>query len=71
MVEGAEQILNHAKTDVLFMSCTNLRVLDHIEKLESIFDIPIVSSNQAMFWHAMTLAGRSPKCKGFGRLLNS
>jgi maleate isomerase len=71
MVEGAEQILNHAKTDVLFMSCTNLRVLDHIEKLESIFDIPIVCSNQAMFWHAMTLAGRSPKCKGFGRLLNS
>jgi maleate isomerase len=71
MVEGAEQILNHAKTDVLFMSCTNLRVLDHIEKLESIFNIPIVCSNQAMFWHAMTLAGRSPKCKGFGRLLNS
>ena len=71
MVKGAEQILDHAKTDVLFMSCTNLRILDHIEKLESIFDIPIVCSNQAMFWHAMTLAGRSPKCKGFGRLLNS
>ncbi|MEN8210478.1 MAG: Asp/Glu racemase [Thermodesulfobacteriota bacterium] len=71
MVKGAERILNQAKTDVLFMSCTNLRILDHIEKLESIFDIPIVCSNQAMFWHAMTLAGRSPKCKGFGRLLNS
>ncbi|MEN8211126.1 MAG: Asp/Glu racemase [Thermodesulfobacteriota bacterium] len=71
MAKGAEQILNQAKTDVLFMSCTNLRILDHIEKLESIFDIPIVCSNQAMFWHAMTLAGRSPKCKGFGRLLNS
>jgi maleate isomerase len=71
MVKGAEKILTHAKTDALFMSCTNLRVLDHIEKLESIFDIPIICSNQAMFWHAMTLAGKSPSCKGFGRLLNN
>jgi maleate isomerase len=71
MAKGAEQILSHAKTDALFMSCTNLRILDHLEKLESIFDIPIICSNQAMFWHAMTLAGKSPKCKGFGRLLNS
>jgi len=71
MVKGAEQILNRAKTDALFMSCTNLRVLDHLEKLESHLGIPIVCSNQAMFWHAMTLAGKSPKCKGFGYLLNS
>ncbi len=71
MVKGAEQILNHAKTNALFMSCTNLRVLDHLEKLESIFGIPIVCSNQAMFWHAMRLVGKTPKCKGYGRLLNS
>ena len=71
MIKGVEKILDQAKTDALFMSCTNLRILDHLEKLESIFDIPIICSNQAMFWHAMTLAGKSPKCKGFGRLLNS
>jgi maleate isomerase len=70
MVKGAEQILNRAKTDALFMSCTNLRVLDHLEKLETLFGIPVVCSNQALFWHAMTLAGKSPQCKGFGRLLN-
>ncbi len=71
MKKGAEQILSKAGTDVLFMSCTNLRVLDHIEELESIFNIPVVCSNQAMFWHAMTLAGRTPECPGFGQLLNS
>ncbi len=71
MLKGVEQILNRAKTDALFMSCTNLRVLDHIEKLESHFGIPVVCSNQAMFWHAMTLAGKSPKCMGYGRLLNN
>jgi maleate isomerase len=69
MQKGVERILNQAKTDAIFMSCTNLRVLDHIEKLESHFDIPVVCSNQAMFWHAMTLAGRTPECKGYGRLL--
>ena len=53
MLKGAEQIMDRAKTDALFMSCTNLRVLDHIEKLESILGIPVICSNQAMFWHAM------------------
>lgn len=70
MVKGAEQILESAKTDVLFMSCTNLRVLDHIEKLETIFGVPVVCSNQAMFWHAMMLTGKSPDCIGFGRLFD-
>ncbi len=69
MVKGVEKILNHAKTDAIFMSCTNLRILDHLEKLESIFGLPIICSNQAMFWHAMTLAGKPPECEGFGRLL--
>jgi maleate isomerase len=70
MLKGAEQILDRAETDLLFMSCTNLRVLDHIEKLESVLGIPVICSNQAMFWHAMVLAGKSPECKGFGQLLN-
>ena len=70
MTRGAEKILNQAETDALFMSCTNLRVLDHIDQLESIFRIPIICSNQALFWHAMTIAGRRASCKGFGRLLN-
>jgi maleate isomerase len=70
MVRGAQQILEKEKTDAIFMSCTNLRVLDHIERLESRFGIPVVCSNQAMFWHAMTLGGKIPSCKGFGRLLN-
>jgi len=70
LFKGAEKLLKQADADALFFSCTNLRVLDHIEALESQFGLPIVSSNQAMFWHAMTLAGNPPQCKGYGRLLN-
>ncbi len=70
MVEGIEDLLGRARTDILFMSCTNLRVLPHIEELESMFGLPVICSNQAMFWHAMTLAGKTPRCPGYGKLLN-
>ena len=69
IVKGAEKLVSSAQTDALFISCTNLRVLDYIQELETQFGIPVVSSNQAMFWHAMTLAGKTPECKGFGQLL--
>ena len=34
------------------------------------FDIPVVCSNSAMFWHAMHLSGKTAVCPGYGRLLN-
>ncbi|MEH0021687.1 MAG: aspartate/glutamate racemase family protein [Desulfobacter sp.] len=70
MADGAQRLLDRAETDLIFMSCTNLRVLDHIEKLEALLGVPVVCSNQAMYWHAVTLAGKQPDCKGFGRLLS-
>lgn len=70
MEEGAKRILDQADTDVLFMSCTNLRVLDHVAKLEAVLGVPVVCSNQAMFWHAMVLAGKKPDCGKYGRLFD-
>ncbi len=69
MLEGAKRILAQAPTDALFMSCTNLRVLEHIEEIEAEIGVPIVTSTQAMFWHAMTLVGKHPRIEGFGQLL--
>ena len=69
MLEGAKRILTQAPTDALFMSCTNLRALEHIEEIEAEVGVPIVTSTQAMFWHAMTLVGKQPKLEGFGQLL--
>ena len=69
MMDGAKRILAQAPTDALFMSCTNLRVLEHIEAIEAEVGVPIVTSTQAMYWHAMTLAKKPPKIKGFGKLL--
>ncbi|MDD1795168.1 aspartate/glutamate racemase family protein [Enterovibrio makurazakiensis] len=70
MLEALENMLPDCDADLVFMSCTNLRVLDHIKEIEDRFGIPVVCSNSAMFWHAMHLSGNIASCPGFGRLLN-
>ena len=57
------------RADAIFLSCTTSRALDAIEIIEAKFGLPVITSNQASFWHAMTLAGHSPQIAGFGRLL--
>lgn len=70
MLTALAQILPNSGADLVFMSCTNLRVLDHIQEIEDQFNIPVVCSNSAMFWHALHLTGKTASCPGYGRLLN-
>ena len=42
-----------------------------VEELESRLGKPVVTSNQAMFWHALRLAGYTRHLDGFGRLLRT
>jgi len=68
-VENA--VLEVAKRDDVegvFISCTNLRSVDRIESLEKKLDKPVTSSNHAMAWHAMYLAGVGHSGAGWGRL---
>ncbi|UJF17954.1 Asp/Glu racemase [Vibrio sp. SS-MA-C1-2] len=69
MLTALGEILPNSGADLVFMSCTNLRVLDHIEEIEQKFNLPVVCSNSAMFWHAMHLAGKKAHCPGYGTLL--
>ncbi len=55
--------------DGLFISCTALRTLPVIEALEEKLGKPVVTSNQAMAWHALRLAGVRRRVEGLGRLL--
>lgn len=61
--------VNHSQADVIFMSCTGLAALDVIETLEQLTGKPVVTSNQATFWHCMRTLGFQDKTSGFGRLL--
>ena len=72
MIEALEQMnLKGSGAELVFMSCTNLRVLDYIEEIETKIRIPVVCSNSAMFWHAMHLTDNVAQCPGYGQLLNN
>lgn len=39
-----------SNTDLIMISCTNFRTLDLISFFENKFGIPVISSNQSLFW---------------------
>jgi maleate isomerase len=54
--------------DAVFVSCTNLRTAGVIEDAEAKLGKPVVSSNQALAWHLLRLAGISDQPSGLGLL---
>ena len=66
--KAIEQMLASASVDLLFVSCTSIRLLEQIKSLEERFKLPITSSNHAMAWHCMRLAGCDDQLPQFGRL---
>lgn len=54
--------------EAVFASCTNLRSFNIIDKAESQIGKPVITSNQALAWHMLTLAGVAETPHGPGRL---
>ena len=52
-----------------FLSCTAIRTAELIEPLERALGRPVVTSNQAMVWHALRSCGSVAARQGFGRLM--
>ncbi len=46
------------EADALFISCTALRSSLAVERLEAALERPVVTSNQAIVWHALQLTGQ-------------
>jgi maleate isomerase len=66
-----QSILNVAgqsKCDGVIVACTNLRVAHVAAKAEAALGIPVLSSNLALAWHMLSLAGITPNKPVFGRL---
>jgi maleate isomerase len=55
--QGVRELTRHAGLDAIFVSCTSVRLLDACAELEKTLGIPLTSSNHAMAWHALRLAG--------------
>lgn len=60
----------HADADVLFISCTALRVANVIQRLEHALCIPVVVSNQALAWHSLEIIGKPYQVEGYGSLFS-
>lgn len=58
----------HPDSDVLFISCGALRSIEIIDELEQRIGKPVVTSNQAMMWHCLRLAGVTDQLDNLGVL---
>lgn len=58
----------HPDADLLFISCTALRAAQVIQTIEQKLNKPVVSSNQAILWHALKLLNRPFAVEGYGGL---
>lgn len=55
--------------DALFISCTAIRAVDVVKRIEQALGKPVVSANQAMFWQALRASGYQEPVSSYGRLL--
>ncbi len=68
-IEAATERLAAAPgVDAIFVSCTSLRVAEATARLEQRVRAPVTSSNHAMAWHCLRLAGVDDVLPTFGRL---
>ncbi len=65
---AVRELMREPDVDGVFVSCTSLRVASIVEEMEAEFGRPVTSSNHAMAWHCLRLAGVSEPIPGFGKL---
>ena len=56
------------EVDAVFVSCTSLRLIDAVTEIEAALRKPVTSSNHAMAWHCLRLAGIDDRQSWFGTL---
>jgi maleate isomerase len=65
---GVMAIKERAKIDAVFVSCTSVRLAEAAADIEAEIGLPVTSSNHAMAWHALRLAGIENGMPQWGRL---
>lgn len=58
----------HPEVDAVFVSCTSLRLVDIAADLERELGKPVTSSNHALAWHCLRLAGVEDQLSQWGKL---
>lgn len=69
IADGVRRLMSTCDVDAVFVSCTSLRTFGVIEALELELGVPVVSSNLALLWRLLRLAGIDDAVDGLGRLM--
>ncbi len=69
----ADHALRHALPgmDAILLSCANVRAFEAVAALEQQLGVPVVTSNQAVLWDLLGLAGWTGQVPGAGRLFKA
>ena len=65
---GIGALARGARLDAVFVSCTSLRLAESVAAIEADVGIPVTSSDHALAWHCLRLAGVNDTMPGAGRL---
>ncbi len=57
--------------DAIVLSCTDMRSVEVIDRLERTLGKPVVTSNQAMMFQSLQLLGATDPPSGFGKLFET
>jgi maleate isomerase len=68
IIRASVALAARADVDGVFVSCTSLRTIDAIPAIEAASGKPATSSNHALAWHMLRLAGIDEPIAGLGRL---
>ena len=68
LFDSASALAREPDVDGIFISCTSFRAAGIVQRLEDATGKPALSSNHAMAWHALRLAGVRDAVPGWGRL---
>ena len=68
LVSAIDRIRAGHDLDAVFVSCTSIRLADAVAGIERRTGLPVTSSNHALAWHCLRLAGIEDRIDGRGRL---
>ncbi|HEX4259897.1 MAG TPA: Asp/Glu racemase [Acetobacteraceae bacterium] len=71
IASGVQALARAAALDAVFVSCTSLRLAESVAAIEAAVGIPVTSSDHALAWHCLRLAGIGDAVPGAGRLFRA
>ena len=70
IARACRHLVREQPLDAVFVACTGLRAAALVPHLEAELGLPVTTSNHAMAWHALKLAGAAVEERGRGTLFS-